>query len=85
MQRLQGHAGRDANENRFLKTCDIAGAIPESLARRAALLRRLVLRGSPLMHSWWRSRNPEGVYLHPIRATWRAPAAQAADVLIEQI
>ena len=37
---------RDANENRFLKTCDISDAIPESLARRAALLRRLAGRGS---------------------------------------
>jgi predicted nucleic acid-binding protein len=43
---LRGHAGRDAMENRFLKTCDIAQAVPESLARRAALLRRLARRGS---------------------------------------
>jgi predicted nucleic acid-binding protein len=43
---LQGHAGRDAVENRFLKTCDIAESVPESLARRAALLRRLARRGS---------------------------------------
>jgi predicted nucleic acid-binding protein len=43
---LQGHAGRDAVENRFLKTCDIEQAVPESLARRAALLRRLARRGS---------------------------------------
>ena len=43
---LEGHAGRDANENRFLKTCDIVEAVAESLARRAALLRRRARRGS---------------------------------------
>jgi predicted nucleic acid-binding protein len=43
---LRGHAGRDAVENRFLKTCEIAESVPESLARRAALLRRLARRGS---------------------------------------
>jgi predicted nucleic acid-binding protein len=43
---LEGHAGRDAVENRFLKTCDIAETVPESLARRAARLRRHARRGS---------------------------------------
>jgi hypothetical protein len=43
---LQGHAGRDAVANRFLKTCDVATAVPETLARRAAQLRRLAHRGS---------------------------------------
>lgn len=43
---LQGHAGRDALGNRFLKTCDISESVSESLARRAALLRRLARRGS---------------------------------------
>ena len=43
---LQGHAGRDALANRFLKTCDVVEGIPEPLARRAALLRRRARRGS---------------------------------------
>jgi hypothetical protein len=43
---LQGHAGRDAVENRFLKTCDVAEVVPQSLARRAAMLRRMARRGS---------------------------------------
>jgi predicted nucleic acid-binding protein len=42
----KGHAGRDAVESQFLKTCDIAESVSESLARRAALLRRLARRGS---------------------------------------
>ncbi len=45
---LQGHAGRDTNENRFLKTCDVVESISEALARRAALLRRLARRGSAI-------------------------------------
>ena len=43
---LEGHAGRDAVSNRFLKACDLAEAVSESLARRAALLRRHARRGS---------------------------------------
>jgi hypothetical protein len=43
---LQGHAGRDALTNRFLKTCDLVESVPEAVARRAALLRRKARRGS---------------------------------------
>jgi predicted nucleic acid-binding protein len=43
---LEGHAGRDAAANRFLKACDIVEVVPESLGRRAATLRRLARRGS---------------------------------------
>jgi hypothetical protein len=43
---LEGHAGRDALTNRFLKTCDIVEEIGEPLARRAAMLRRRAWRGS---------------------------------------
>jgi hypothetical protein len=43
---LQGHPGRDALANRFLKACDIVEEVGEPLARRAALLRRLARRGS---------------------------------------
>ena len=43
---LEGHTGRDALTNRFPKTCDIVEEIPESLARRAAELRRRARRGS---------------------------------------
>ena len=45
---LQGHAGRDSAENKFLDTCDIAEEIGEPLARRAAFLRRHARRGSPV-------------------------------------
>lgn len=43
---LQGHRGRDAAANRFLKTCDIVEELGESVARRAAFLRSRARRGS---------------------------------------
>jgi hypothetical protein len=43
---LQGHPGRDAKTNRFLRTCDVIEEIPEILARRAAFLRTRARRGS---------------------------------------
>jgi len=46
VESLQGHADRDAITNRFLRTCDLVEAIPERLARRAALLRTKARRGS---------------------------------------
>jgi len=42
----QGHPGRDANANRFLKTCDLVEAVPERLARQAGLLRSKARQGS---------------------------------------
>lgn len=42
----QGHPGRDANANRFLKTCELIEAVPERLARQAGLLRSKARRGS---------------------------------------
>ncbi len=41
---LEGHPGRDALENRFLKTCDVTQTLSETVARRAALLRRRAKR-----------------------------------------
>ena len=46
---LQGHAGNDANANRFLKTCDISEELRESVARRAAFLRRRARKGQRSM------------------------------------
>ncbi|TNF38462.1 MAG: hypothetical protein EP329_00360 [Deltaproteobacteria bacterium] len=42
----QGHPGRDAHINRFLKTCDLVEIVPERLARRAAALRTKARKGS---------------------------------------
>lgn len=82
---LQGHAGRDANEHRFLKTCEIAEAVPESLARRAAVLRRLARRGSAVDALVVASAEPGGTVLTTDPGDLDALAAHAADVLIEPI
>ena len=37
---LQGHAGRDALENRFLKTCDMAESVGEALGNRSRSTQR---------------------------------------------
>jgi hypothetical protein len=82
---LRGHAGRDANENRFLKTCDIAEAVPESLARRAALLRRLARRGSAGDAFVVALAEPGGTVLTSDPDDLKALAAYADDVMIERI
>lgn len=82
---LQGHAGRDANENRFLKICEIAEAIPESLARRAALLRRLARRGSAVDALVVASAEPGGTVLTSDPDDLEALARHADDVAIERV
>ena len=74
---LQGHSGRDANENRFLKACEVA--IPEHLARRAALLRRLARRGSAVDALVVEFAEPGGTVLTSDPDDLQALAAHAAD------
>ncbi|MBL8214725.1 MAG: hypothetical protein JNK87_28660 [Bryobacterales bacterium] len=66
---LQGHAGRDASENQFLKNCEIADVVTE-----LSLGGRLYYGIWPAvdqqsMRLSWLSRNPEARYLRPIRTT----------------
>lgn len=82
---LQGHAGRDANTNRFLKTCEIAESVPQLLARRAALLRRLARRGSAVDALVVASAEPGGTVLTSDPRDLEALAAHAADVWIERV
>lgn len=82
---VQGHAGRDANTNRFLKTCEIAEAIPQWLARRAALLRRLARRGSAVDAVVVASAEPGGTVLTSDPDDLEALAAHAVDVWIERV
>jgi hypothetical protein len=82
---LQGHAGRDANANRFLKTCEIAEAIPVGLARRAALLRRLARRGSAVDALVVASAEPGGTVLTSDPGDLEALAAHADDVSVERV
>jgi len=79
---LTGHGARDANENRFLKSCDLAEEIPESLARRAALLRRSARRGSAIDALVVAFAEPGGTVLTSDPGDLRALAAHAEDVQI---
>jgi hypothetical protein len=80
---LQGHAGRDANA--FLKTCDIAEDVPESLARRAALLRRRAGRGSAIDALVVVVAEPEGTVLTGDVDDIAALAQCASRVRVERI
>jgi predicted nucleic acid-binding protein len=82
---LQGRAGRDANVNRLLKTCEIVEIIAESLARRAALLRRLARRGSAVDALVVASAEPGGTVLTSDADDLEALAVHAADVVIERV
>ena len=82
---LEGHAGRDAIENRFLKTCDIADVVPESFARRAATLRRRARRGSAVDALVVAFAEPGGTVLTAHPHDLQALAAHADNVAIVRI
>jgi predicted nucleic acid-binding protein len=79
---LQGHAGRDALENRFLETCDITPTVSETLARRAALLRRRARRGSAVDALVVASAEPGGTVVATDAEDLDALAAYAQDVSV---
>lgn len=82
---LQGHAGRDAAANRFLKTCDVVEEVSEQLARRAAFLRRRAGRGSAIDALAVASAEPDGTVLTSDLRDLEALASHAARVRIERI
>lgn len=77
---LEGHAGRDALENKFLKTCDVVPSVPETLARRAALLRRLARRGSAVDALVVASAEPGGTVITTDPEDLEALAAHSQNV-----
>jgi hypothetical protein len=82
---LQGHAGRDANVNRFLKTCVIEGTVAEQLTRRAARLRRLAGRGSAVDAVVVAAAEPGGTVLTADRAGIEPLVAHAHGVSVELV
>ena len=82
---LQGHAGRDAAENAFLKTCDIVADVNEGLARRAAFLRRHARRGSAVAALVVAAAEPGGTVLTSDLRDLEALASHARRVRIERI
>lgn len=82
---LQGHAGRDASENKFLKTCDVREEVSEHLARRAAFLRRRARRGSAIDALVVASAEPDGTVLTSDPRDLEALASYAERVRVERI
>jgi hypothetical protein len=82
---LQGHAGRDALSNRFLKTCEVVEEIGEPLARRAALLRRLARRGSAVDALVVAMAEPGGTVLTSDSGDLEALAEYAHGVAVEKV
>jgi hypothetical protein len=82
---LQGHPGRDALANRFLKTCDIVEEVVEPLARRAAQLRRLARRGSAVDALVVALAEPGGTILTSDPGDLAALAQHAYDVSVEKV
>ena len=82
---LEGHAGRDAMANRFLKTCDIVEEIPEALARRAAWLRRKARRGSAVDALVVAIAEPGGVVITSDLDDLAALAEHAQRVRVERV
>jgi hypothetical protein len=82
---LEGHAGRDAAANRFLKTCDIVEDVSEPLARRAAFLRRRADRGSAVDALVVAAAEPDGTVLTSDPRDLEALASYAQRVRIERI
>jgi predicted nucleic acid-binding protein len=80
VESLQGHPGRDANVNRFLKTCIVDDKIAIEVARRAAHLRRLARRGSAVDAVLVAVAEPDGIVLTGDAADLQALAAHADGV-----
>lgn len=85
VESLRGDAGRDANANRFLKTCVIDAVVSPAVARRAAELRRRAKVGSAVDALVVALAEPGGTVLTGDRADLEALAAHARDVTIEVI
>ena len=82
---LQGHAGRDAAENKFLKTCEIVEEIGEPLARRAVYLRRHARLGSAVDALVVAIAEPDGTVLTSDPDDLEPLASHARRVRIERI
>jgi hypothetical protein len=82
---LRGHGSRDAMANRLLHTCDIVEAVPHSLARRAARLRRLARRGSAVDALVVAMAEPGGTVLTSDPDDLEALSQHAEDVDVERV
>jgi len=77
-----GRPDRDANVNRFLKTCDLLSELPEPIARRAAALRTRAGRGSAVDAIVVALAEPFGAVLTGDLQDLRALASHAEGVVV---
>lgn len=85
VESLTGHPGKDANTNRFLKTCNVVERLAERTARRAAYLRTRARRGSAIDAIVVATAEPGGTVLTSDPIDLRAIASRADEVTIETI
>ena len=82
---LQGHPGKDANANRFLKTVVNDEVVSIEVARRAAELRRRAKTGSAVDALVVTAAEPNGTVLTGDEADITALAAHARNVSVELV
>ncbi len=85
VESLHGDAGRDANTNRFLKTCLIEPVVSVELARRAAELRRRARAGSAVDALVVALAEPRGAVLTGDPVDLLALAAHARNVSVHTV
>ena len=85
VESLQGHPGRDANANRFLKTVVQDDVVSLDVARRAAELRRRARRGSAVDALVVSLAEPNGTVLTGDEADISALAAVSNGVGFELV
>lgn len=82
VEATSGRPDRDANVNRFLKTCDLMSELPEPIARRAAALRTRAGRGSAVDAIVVALAEPFGAVLTGDLQDLRALASHAEGVVV---
>ena len=85
IEALQGHPGKDANANRFLKTVLKENDVSIETARRAAELRRRAHRGSAVDALVVALAEPGGTVLTGDEADISALAAHSRGVSVELV
>ena len=85
VESLQGHPGRDADANRFLKTIAKDDIVSLEVARRAAELRRRARRGSAVDALVVALAEPNGSVLTGDEADLSALAAVSYGVAVELV
>jgi hypothetical protein len=84
VESVTGRQRRDANVERFLKTCEIVEPVPEGIARRAASLRTQARQGSAVDALVIAMAEPGGDVLSGDLADLRALAMHAVDVTVHR-